>query len=278
LDTGEIRCNPVAKRKAQHVVIDLDEPAKGTHPVWSPSESWYIRFRKLNDPLTRKQSEMLRRNFGWTEEQSRQLRQLKRDWKKISAVAQYVALCSAIQATTTKLFSGKGMKRARDTQLREAIRASEAASKAVERMTTLWTPLLSTGGLQLVKLRELHNWADTVIARLADERKAMKHHGTLPTAKVKTGRPEEPETYRLKILASYFRYRRWDVSSEIESFFSLICSAVLTGSERFMNPTRLKAVVNSDYSYEALLPFADPSRSSRALVRRVTLRRVSSKK
>jgi hypothetical protein len=254
-------------------------PTKGTHPTWSKSESWYVRFGKLNDPLTRQQTKALRECFGNTNKgMDRRLRQLKRDWKKICAVAQYVAMGSHAQDKVTKIFSGKGMKRARDTQLREAIRASEAAAKAVEKMTQLWSPLVSTGGLQPAKLFELHNWADAVIARLADERKAMKHHGTLPTAKVKTGQPERPETYRLKILASYFRYRRWEVSSQMDSVLSQTCSAVLTGTLAPINPTRLKAVVNSNHSYEALLPFADPNRSPKALTRRLTLTRLSSKK
>jgi hypothetical protein len=268
----------VAKRRAKHVVIDFDEPAKGTYPLWALSESWHVRFRKLNDPLTPQQSQMLRRNFGWSEDGSKRLRQLKRDWKKISAVATYVAMQGAGKATTTKLFSGKEKKPARDRQVRAAIRANDEAAAAVKNMTQLWSPLVSTGGLRIMKQLKLHNWADAVLAGLTDERKAMKHYGTLPTAKIKTGRPEEPETYRLKTLASYFRFRRWDVSSKIDGLFSQTCSAVLTGSERFMNPTRLKAVVNSNYSYEELLPFAYPNRSSKALTRRLTLTRVSSKK
>jgi len=255
-------------------------PAKGTHPSWTQSQSWYIRWSKLDNPLTRQQTKALRDCFGTAnEDMDKRLRQLKRDWKKISAVAQYVAMASHTQDETKKLFFGKAMKRARDRQLRAAIRASETAANAVEEMTQLWSPLVSTGGLQRVRKQfELLDWADAVIAKLADERKAMEHHGTLPTAKLKTGRPEEPETHRLQILASYFRYRRWGVSSKIDGLFSQTCSAVLHSTLDPINPERLKAVVNSDYSYDALLPLADTNRSSRALVGGVTLRGFKSKK
>ena len=248
-----------------------------TRPAWSPSQDWYVRFSKLQDPLTRQESKALENCFGRSEKAQKELRQLKRDWRKINAVAQYVALLRTTDDNTAKIFFGKATKRWRDTQLREAIRASETAATAVKDMTRLWSPLASTGGLEVLKLLELRDWANAVIARLADERKAMKDHGTLPTAKVKTGKPEQPGTYRLRALASYFRYRQWDVSSKRDSFFAQVCAAVLTGTDAPINPTRLKAVVNSGYSYEAILPFADTRRPSKALAKKLKLVRIGPK-
>jgi hypothetical protein len=110
-------------------------------------------------------------------------------------------------------------------QLREATAAADTATEAVTTMVDLWGPLADSPG-QATAVLELRTLADAVISRLAREREAMKRRCALLPVPAKRGKPDQPETYRLRVLASYFRHHEWPVSSSMNGEFALTCEVV----------------------------------------------------
>jgi hypothetical protein len=221
--------------------------AKSTKPFALRGQDWWDRLHKLRDPLTPTQKRGLQAAFSGG-------RTLQADWKRISEMAEYVALRHVTDATQTKVFVGKGSARYVRKQLTGAMAAADAATKALNTVVEHWGSLAGAPG-QVKAMVELRNWADTVISRLADEREAMKRRRTSLPVPVKRGNPDDPETYRLRVLASYFRHHEWPVSSSMTGEFALAC-AVITSTP--LNPTRLKRIVASRYPYTALLAGAPP--------------------
>ena len=196
---------------------------KGPRP--SPrraTDDWHVNLARLLEPLTPEQRDTLSAIFKERKEDATSLLQ---DWKRISEVAHYVALRHAADATITKLLFGKGLTRAVRMQLREATAAADTATEAVTTMVDLWGPLADSPG-QATAVLELRTLADAVISRLAREREAMKRRCALLPVPAKRGKPDQPETYRLRVLASYFRHHEWPVSSSMNGEFALTCEVV----------------------------------------------------
>ena len=189
---------------------------------------------------------------------------LQRDWTRISEMARYVALLRDTDASLTKLFFGKGTMRQRSKRLREARAAADTATEAVTTMVDRWGPLADPPG-QAKAVLELRDWADAVISRLAYEREGIERRRALLPVPAKRGKPDQPETYRLKVMAAYFRHHGWIVSSSMNGKFALSCEAVTTGIlAKPINPTLLKDVIASRYPYTLLLaetrPFGQAAR------------------
>jgi len=196
----------------------------------------------LFEPLTPEQEEDIRASFGM--QRQRDAEQLLRDWRHISYQAYERTLADYTQAEWTRIvFTGRAGQQ-RETRLKKATAAATEAIQAVKKMVVNWRSE-DTDAVALAL------WTNTVIARLDKERETIRQHqtraGQWPKASVKRGQPEQPATYRLKVLAAYFRHHGWGVSSREHSLFAKLAVTVTTGNP--LNHTLLKAVVASRDSY-----------------------------
>ena len=220
---------------------------KGTSPYQSDK-----RFGKrggsialLLHDLTSEQNEDIRACFGPQRQQDAE--QLLREWTHISTEALHITLDAYMHAERIRiLFTGRAGQQ-RHTRLKKATAEADKAITAVKAMVEGWRYELD--GTNAVAFAR---WTNDVIARLEQEREAIRQYqtraGQWPKASVKQGPPEEPATYRLKVLAAYFRHHGWEVSSQARSLFTNIAEAVTTGGNPMFR-TRLKAIVASRYPY-----------------------------
>lgn len=195
----------------------------------------------LFKPLAPKQKKDIRASFGMQRQPDAE--QLLRDWGHISYQAYERTLADYIQAERTRIvFTGRAGQQ-RETRLKKATAAATEAIQAVKKMVVQWRSDTDAVALAL--------WTNSVIARLDQERKCIREYqtraGQWPKASVKRGQPEQPATYRLKVLAAYFRHHEWEVSSREHSLFATLAVTVTTGNP--LNHTLLKAVVASCDSY-----------------------------
>jgi hypothetical protein len=224
---------------------------KNTSPYQS-SDSFAARAGRiwpLLDPLTQDEEDGIRDCFDLADHRGAE--QLLRDWTHISSEAVRRTLSDYMHAERTRLlFSGRSPQQ-RDTRLKKATAATTEAIQAVKKMVANWR----SEGTDAVALAL---WTNDVIARLEQERETIRqsqrHSAQLLRhlrrhRSIKRGPPEEPETFRLKILAAYFRHHKWEVSSRERSLFTNVVLAVTTGGDP-INHTRLKAVVQSRFTYQ----------------------------
>jgi hypothetical protein len=221
---------------------------KGPRP--SPrraTDDWHVNLARLLEPLTPEQRDTLSAIFKERKEDATSLLQ---DWKRISEIAHYVALDVQTRHDAARLLiNDRDTSNRRDAQLRKAAIAAGATAKALKEMVTLWSKHVDAPSPAA-----LSAWADQVTVVLAQQREAIEQYRTRarkrPRVPLKTGRPEEPATYRLKVLAAYFRRHGWEVSSKEHSLFAELAVTVTTGNP--LKHARLKAAVASRYSYTTL--------------------------
>ena len=216
---------------------------KGTSPYHS-DKNFAVRTGRMSllfYPLTPEQEEDIRTSFGM--QRQRDAKQLLRDWTHISYQAYGRTLAAYSQTEIERvLFTGRAGQQ-RDTRLTKATAAATEAIKAVKEMVVKWRSDTDSVALALR--------TNPVIATLTNEREAIEQYrtraGQWPKYSVKRGQPEQPATYRLKVLAAYFRHHGWRVSSREHSLFAKLAVTVTTGNP--VNHTLLKAVVASRDSY-----------------------------
>jgi hypothetical protein len=228
LDTRAIRCNPVAKRKEQHVVIDVDEPAhdidpglnrelerwwakRGTPREQSHARRWYVALDSLLKPLTRD----VQKEVG-SILTTPQTTQLLKDWDEIADVAWWYAVSRHLDDTHR-----------RDTQREryKEVQAARAAKRALLPITRqLETFLKHTGELRTTEWpypAAMQDSPDAFVAltKAQLEIQAEKLYSFLrqernnpsSTTPGKLGQPPQAKTYLMEVLLAYFRHRQWPV-------------------------------------------------------------------
>ena len=224
---------------------------KGTSPYQS-SKAFAARAGRialLLHPLTSDQEKDIRESFGTRPGAE----QLLRHWTHISKEAYRWTLAEYLQAERARVLLGSRAGQQRHARLKKATAAAARATKAVKDMVANWRSELGTDAIVKLAL-----WSDAVTSRLAQEREAIKRYRaqahTWSSLPGKSGPPEEPETYRLKVLAAYFRHHGLEVSAYTNSLFAQVAEAVLgrattaTTGKPMYRP-RLKAFVASRYVY-----------------------------
>ena len=148
------------------------------------------------------------------------------------------------------LVNDRTTRKRRDTQLRRAATAADQTCRVLGEMVRFWSP-----HLDLPSSESVSRWADGTRAQLAQYRDTIQRYRVemraLPRALVKTGRPEQPATYRLTVLAAYFRHHGWQITSGVSGLFALVAQTVTPRRDAVDYP-RLKAAVASRHSYTTL--------------------------
>ena len=226
-------------------------------PRQSPARDWFADLGRLFRPLTPGQCETIRAAFG--QHRQKDAQRLLGDWARISEVAHQHALSTHWLATDNRL--KPRVRRRRDGQLRDAIAAADDAIRAIETVVTVWSRHL----LHMDSQTRLAQWGTELIASLTDQRGAIERQRSQarewPEVAGKDGPPTSVDTYRLEVLAAYFRHQGWPVTAAAGSVFATLAEEVINRGNPTFAP-RLKGVVASRHDYarlDAVAPHISPA-------------------
>jgi len=213
----------------------------------SPARNWHADLGRLFRPLAPNQCEAIRDAFGQRRQKDAQ--RLLDDWPRISEVAHQHALVGHWRATDNRL--KPRVRQRRDRQLRDAIAAADVAIRAIETVVTVWSRHLT----HMDSETRLAQWGTGLIASLTVQRCAIERHRSQarewPEVAGKDGPPRSVDTYRLEVLAAYFRHQGWPVTAAARGLFAKLAEGILNRGNPTFAP-RLTAVVASRHDYPRL--------------------------
>jgi len=225
-----------------------------------------IDFDVILEELTDDDAEEIRSLFRKKRRPAEDADSLLADWRRISEVAHQYALRKELSLTVPAMLSRPDVRKRRDRQLSQAIRAARDAVHAIRLLFELaskhtdWNHSL-----------ELKAWAKRATKRLHQEHRMLRALRTqasrMETVAAPKGTPRWfAETCILEILAAYFRLKSWPVSTSGDGLFAMVGCIVLPGSRLNLNFHRLKSIAASQLDYEALeqdaprgVQFANPN-------------------
>ena len=227
-------------------------------PRQSPARDWYADLGRLFRPLTPDQCEAIRDAFGQHRQNDEE--RLLEDWPRISEVAHQHALKTHERRQFAVTLLTPRTRARRDRQLGDAITAANAAISAIKTLADRWGRHVA-GESQL----RLTQWATGLITTLTDQRGAIERQRSQarewPEVAGKDGPPTSVDTYRLEVLAAYFRHQGWPVTAAAGSVFATLAEEVINRGNPTFAP-RLKGVVASRHDYarlDAVAPHISPT-------------------
>jgi len=202
--------------------------------------------------LTLRQEEEIRQVFRRKRRPHYEADALIADWFRFSEVAHQHALHSYFSFSTPELLMSPPVRKRRDKQLRQA---TQAAGTAIDAINVLVEHIGRHSAFDSWFF-DFQCWAETAVAHLRSTQKATEHYRLIaqawPAVAKRRGTPRWlAESYRLEVLAAYFRNQRWRVAQTQTGLFAEVAFVVL-GRRSSMNHARLKALANSCLDYEAL--------------------------